>query len=106
MKVLAVIANKRVPLAGFVSSTIVMLLLSWHVSFKANASEAACISVEQNVLPVVDVSIDDHDFEWAVPIESSFKFTQTTTSPNFSVIPSLYLRQTALPYSRAPPKSL
>jgi hypothetical protein len=106
MKVLAVIAKKRVPLAGFVSSTIVMLLLSWHLSFKTNASEVACISVEQNVLPVIDVSIDDHDFDWAVPIKSSFKLTQTATSPNFNVIPSLYSRQTALPFSRAPPKSL
>jgi hypothetical protein len=106
MKIMAVLATKRIPLAGFVSSTIVMLLLSWHVSFKVGASDNTYISVEQNVLPVLDISIDEHDFDWVVNVDASLKIDCCIASANFITLPSQYLRRTAIPFSRAPPNTL
>ena len=106
MTALPSITNQRLPYVGSVLSAFVLILLAWQVSFKVSASDHVYLTVEQNIVPVFDVNLEEHDFDWVIPVSSSINTAIYGNDETFSVIRSGYFHLRSIPQSRAPPNTL
>lgn len=97
------LVKRRATALKYIASSIILLLLTWHISFKAAAVDSAQVVVGHCVCDAQDVCDDPHDFDIAILDANSNKYCNVTCAHYFSNQSHILENDYNVSLSRAPP---
>ncbi|WP_340679381.1 hypothetical protein [Paraglaciecola sp.] len=103
MPLLQLTSAHRTTALGFVTGSLLVLLLAWQLSFKQTAIEKAFVAVNQSVVDITELNIDFSDFDQALPATLLQLGELSAWLDAATPVLSGSFDHTFIPQSRAPP---
>ena len=106
MQLLQLTSIPRNRVLGFVTGTMLMLLLAWQLSYTTAPSKNGFVAATQSVVDITELRLNFNDFDQAIPA-TLLQLGELCgwVAPITALLTATY-SQIAVPQSRAPPALL